>query len=630
MFIEDTMDEEEMSLGVRLRKPGCDIEPSILGSDLENIDIVRKPSRISIAEDLTIFCDDLEEASCTLSQTDLPNVRLGFFEYFWAELTRGYSLHNDQTRYSEKRRKVYAFLRIPIEVERFLFYGLLQCIDAFFYLFTFLPIRFLMSVTGLIFRLRPWTSAETCDLIKVGIIVFGSMLMQHIDTSVVYHQVRGQGVIKLYIFYNMLEVADKLFSSLGQDILDALFWTANEQKTMRNMIRTVFHFIFAITYATIHTFLVLLQATTLNVAFNSHNQALLAIMMSNNFVELKGSVFKKFAKANLFQMACSDVRERFHIMALLFVVMVRNMMAVNWSNEHMWEMIPDILMVIGAELLVDWLKHAFITKFNEINAEVSRRMGFIPIPLSIMLIRVLSQTFTLQSKASAAICGKKISTIFFTTFTNFTRNLFVSLCFAVIAWLLMIAVKTCNGIVLLGKACAHVTSYKELQARAEYDLYRKRMVEKKSKSAPNSPRMSLIDFSDVLHQTAGVKGFTISDLMSQWEDLQLASERRSIEKERDERPRRTQSLAHMPRYSGSKNEVLFSARRDKSEPPPTIPEAEEKSTRDEEPMDKREKDDSGVQISPKKKMAQPTNCEGLADVTAYTMLPPEQGVERIE
>ena len=46
------------------------------------------------------------------------------------------------------------------------------------------------------------------------------------------------------------------------------------------------------------------QATTLNVAFNSHNEALLAIMMSNNFVELKGSVFKKFAKANLFQMAC--------------------------------------------------------------------------------------------------------------------------------------------------------------------------------------------------------------------------------------------------------------------------------------------------------------------------------------
>ncbi|VDM69132.1 unnamed protein product, partial [Strongylus vulgaris] len=325
---------------------------------------------------------------------------------------------------------------------------------------------------GFVLRLRPWTSAETCDFFKVWIIILGSILMQHIDTSVVYHQVRGQGVIKLYIFYNMLEVADKLFSSLGQDILDALFWTANEPKTFRTIVRTVFHFVFALSYATIHTFLVLLQATTLNVAFNSHNQALLAIMMSNNFVELKGSVFKKFAKANLFQMACSDVRERFHIIALLFVVMVRNMIAVNWSSEHLREMMPDIFMVVGAELLVDWLKHAFITKFNEINAEVyrdftitiafdvvksrdtsafsdysdqvSRRMGFIPIPLSIMLIRVLSQTFTLQSKTSIAIC--------------------------VIAWLLLLSIKICNGIVLLGKACVHVTAYRELQVNFSFFL----------------------------------------------------------------------------------------------------------------------------------------------------------------
>lgn len=54
--------------------------------------------------------------------------------------------------------------------------------------------------------------------------------MRFIDTSVIYHVVRGQAVIKLYIFFNMLEVADKLFSSFGQDILDALFWTATEPK----------------------------------------------------------------------------------------------------------------------------------------------------------------------------------------------------------------------------------------------------------------------------------------------------------------------------------------------------------------------------------------------------------------
>lgn len=40
--------------------------------------------------------------------------------------------------------------------------------------------------------------------------------MQFVDTSMLYHIVRGQSVIKLYILSSMLEVADKLFSSFGQ------------------------------------------------------------------------------------------------------------------------------------------------------------------------------------------------------------------------------------------------------------------------------------------------------------------------------------------------------------------------------------------------------------------------------
>ena len=49
------------------------------------------------------------------------------------------------------------------------------------------------------------------------------------------------------------------------------------------------------------------------------------------FVELKGSVFKKFEKNNLFQMSCSDVRERFHFVILLMIVCVRNMTEFSWN-----------------------------------------------------------------------------------------------------------------------------------------------------------------------------------------------------------------------------------------------------------------------------------------------------------
>ncbi len=39
-------------------------------------------------------------------------------------------------------------------------------------------------------------------------------------------------------------------------------------------------------------------------------------------------------------------------------------------TEHLWVLIPDVLMVLTCEFLVDWVKHAFIVKFNEIPVEV--------------------------------------------------------------------------------------------------------------------------------------------------------------------------------------------------------------------------------------------------------------------
>jgi hypothetical protein len=49
-------------------------------------------------------------------------------------------------------------------------------------------------------------------------------------------------------------------------------------------------------------------------------------------VELKGSVFKKFDKNNLFQVSCSDVRERFHLFVLLFVVVLQTMKEYSWKE----------------------------------------------------------------------------------------------------------------------------------------------------------------------------------------------------------------------------------------------------------------------------------------------------------
>lgn len=109
------------------------------------------------------------------------------------------------------------------------------------------------------------------------------MMLLPWDTSMVYHVIKSQSVIKLYIFFNMLEViiqyfitilfiytcisiletylittffffkvGDRLFSSFGQDILDALFWTATEPKhSRREHFGVLPHFLIAVFYVCI-------------------------------------------------------------------------------------------------------------------------------------------------------------------------------------------------------------------------------------------------------------------------------------------------------------------------------------------------------------------------------------------
>lgn len=60
-------------------------------------------------------------------------------------------------------------------------------------------------------------------------------------------------------------------------------------------------FIFSVS----HALILIYQLTALNVAINAYDNALLTLLLSNQFVEIKGSVFKKFEKDNLFQITCA-------------------------------------------------------------------------------------------------------------------------------------------------------------------------------------------------------------------------------------------------------------------------------------------------------------------------------------
>lgn len=403
--------------------------------------------------------------------------KVSLMQFLKTELTRDYQLEHDEEKFSARREKIYSFIKIPREVENFMAYGFLQCADSFLFVYTFLPLRIAMALWAVITRplqhcLRGrdesihanntkmyLSPAEVCDLLK-GIVVVGCWAATwKVDTSMMYHLVKSQSVIKLYIFYNMLEVGDRLFSAFGQDAIDALLWTATEPRsrsTRTQHLGTLPHLLFAFIYVLFHSILVLFQATTLNVAINSSNKALLTIMMSNNFVELKGSVFKKFDKNNLFQLSCADVRERFHLTMLLLAVTLQTMKEYAWHSDRFAVLLPDCVMLLFAEVLVDWVKHAFITRFNELPSTVyrdytvslaydmtqtrretafsdpsdlvARRMGFIPLPLGVAMARVLCTTLTPSARPANIIL-------------------------LLLAYLILMALRILNSLIILGRAC---------------------------------------------------------------------------------------------------------------------------------------------------------------------------------
>ena len=315
---------------------------------------------------------------------------------------------------------------------------------------------------------------DKADILKGLLIICTTLVLLRFDASKMYHWVRGQAAIKLYVIYNILEVCDRLFSAIGQDVLECLFSReALERKPdgHSKILRPFWLFTLALAYTIIHSTALFYQVITLNVAVNSYSNALIALLLSNQFAEMKGTVFKKFEKENLFQLTCADVVERFQLWHMLVIIASRNIVATGFLSQPFsvlgsasstlaaaratntsipitaavpprtassilplsFTLVPEIvnsitsyvptighvmgpfLIVLGSEMLVDWLKHAYINKFNNTRPEIydrfldvlakdyytnafgdqnlTKRLGLPVIPLSCLLIRAGVQTY---------------------------------------------------------------------------------------------------------------------------------------------------------------------------------------------------------------------------------------------
>lgn len=68
-----------------------------------------------------------------------------------------------------------------------------------------------------------------------------------------------------------------------------------------------------------------------------------------------------------------DILERFQLSVYLLIIGFRNLTEVSATLDLYYVLYGLVLplgMVFWSEVLVDWLKHSFITKFNHIHPEV--------------------------------------------------------------------------------------------------------------------------------------------------------------------------------------------------------------------------------------------------------------------
>ena len=49
-------------------------------------------------------------------------------------------------------------------------------------------------------------NAEFCDLVKFFVLLSSCFLLGLVDLSKLYHSIRGQNIIKLYVIFNVCEV----------------------------------------------------------------------------------------------------------------------------------------------------------------------------------------------------------------------------------------------------------------------------------------------------------------------------------------------------------------------------------------------------------------------------------------
>lgn len=277
-------------------------------------------------------------------------------------------------------------VELPWHLEQCIWLGFASALDHTLHFFTLLPMRMAMTIAKAACtvargpcgdrssRVPRFRRSHVFDALRLATVVLGVWVLSQFEVSWLYHSVKGESApIKLYVLFNILEVVEKLFASLGTDILGSLHRAAvgipglsvegdigHGGSVTTYLFSLVPQVAGAAVVTALHAATMFVQIICLSAALNAHNNALPALLVSNNFVELKASVFKRFQESQVFQITCSDIVERFRLALFLGLAVVQEV----GSADGVSGMVSGAAFVFVMEIVVDYVKHYFLCKFN--------------------------------------------------------------------------------------------------------------------------------------------------------------------------------------------------------------------------------------------------------------------------
>ncbi|CAC9447893.1 conserved hypothetical protein [Leishmania infantum JPCM5] len=292
----------------------------------------------------------------------------------------------------------------------------------------FLDIEFYFAITGVglfdhlvgllllpLKVLTQWRRCELRDIITLLVLTMtlGSYWVAGLATTqlypYLYHAVRRTSFIKVVMIFSILDVADKILSSLSQDSLEVLYAAVEDEYAYRcsrrrqtkpaaadtPTKRAAFgsacagrddagsasarqhtppsrwllagSAIAACISTSCHSLSLLLHVVTLNVTINAEGNSLLALLVGNNLTELKSVVLKKSTPESLHSVCALDALERMQYVVFFFVMLLHHM------HERFTDFaVADVFVILCVEVAIDFVKHLFVVRFNGIPPSMFR------------------------------------------------------------------------------------------------------------------------------------------------------------------------------------------------------------------------------------------------------------------